>query len=157
MARKRLPSYFAFILLMIGILISLWGYKILEDAQKSEDWPTVEGRVMSSKLKSHNNSRWNSITYSVQILFKYTVQDKVYLSDKFSFEQTRSKDLTSVRRIVDGYPAGKYVQLFYDPDNPGVAVLDPRPKGRSYVLLGVGIALGLIGFLGFLIEMLKRI
>ena len=46
--------------------------------------------------------------------------------DKVSFGQYKSGDISYAKEIVEKYPEGSKVKVFYDPNNPEIAVLEPK-------------------------------
>lgn len=97
--------------------------------------------MISSEVKEGLSS-WTKAgrikLYVAEVLYEYSVHGERYSSDLVSFGEFGSHNTKNAQRIVDEYPAGKSVVVYYDPDNPDVAVL--RPGG----ILSVGAALVLL-------------
>ena len=81
---------FIFILfLIVGIAVSFWGYTMFKQARESKNWPTTNGKVTFSEVKSSlrrsTDSRKPSTTmYSAEVLYEYTVNGSIYTSKKVS-------------------------------------------------------------------------
>ncbi|MBP7593115.1 MAG: DUF3592 domain-containing protein, partial [Chloroflexi bacterium] len=49
--------------------------------------------------------------------------------------------------ILDRYPNGQRIAVFYDPTQPDKAVLEPGVSGGSYIVLGIGLLFVFISLL----------
>lgn len=88
----------------------------------ARDWPEVPCTVISSKVESHSSS--DGTTYSVEIVYKYTVAGKPYQSDRYDFTDFSSSGRNGKQKIVRRYPPGKKTICFVNPDDPNSAVLN---------------------------------
>lgn len=110
----------------IGILFFVFGFAALillaisiKNSKVTKSWPSTSGKILESKVKT-DRDRKNSYA---RILYEYTVNGKKYNSKrvraygilKFSFAEPAS--------VVNEFPAGKDVVVFYDPEDPSSAVL----------------------------------
>ncbi len=126
----------------------------------SKNWPTIEGRVISSKsVKTYRSSGsytsrygWGEgYIYQLVVFYEYMVNRRLFTSRRVFSTDYYSHDLRNVREIVDDYPPGKRVLVYYCPGNPRIAVLRPGVKLRNIALLVVGFfffGMGLHGILG---------
>jgi len=160
-ARNRLGSLG---LIGVGVLITVVGYclghylgrPILDHAKASNEWPFTPGKVLSSSVK-HSTSRdhkthRNKHSYSHHVEYEYSVPNTkdmgktkytgqvVWFGDDYS-----SSSRSTHEAVVKRYPVGVVVAVFYDPDDPSLAVLEPGAKLSSYVLYGIGWAFTLVG------------
>ncbi len=107
----------------------------------AKTWPTVLGKITSSNLV--NDARANTSTANVE--YKFTVGGKEFTGTKFGLSGGfRSKtDPDMVAQVVQDFPVGKVVPVYYNPGDPSEAVLEPTlywaPKKQ-------GIATNLRGF-----------
>jgi hypothetical protein len=84
--------------------------------------------------------------YTAKIGYEYQVDDKKYSSDRISFGGAYSSNSRSEHEeIAIQYPRNSRVKVFYKPDDPTTAVLEPGTTGSSYVALGCGIVLAVVG------------
>jgi hypothetical protein len=112
-------------------------------ADASKKWPTAPGAVTASALEKSPEGRWR---YRAALQYTYRVGGKDYQSNRIFWggNEGRQKHMTSV---VETYPAGCKVRIYYDPKNPAEAVLDPiqNTGSRPVVLYALAMAtLGLI-------------
>lgn len=129
---------FLSIFVIIGMGLSIWGGNVLRNASASSNWPTVTGQVINSTVSENSDS--DGTTYGADVYFEYRVNDQQYGSDTVSFGQFSSSDYGHARNIVNRYPEGTQVEVYYNPEDPETAVLEPGVTWSSYMLLGMGLA-----------------
>jgi hypothetical protein len=114
----------------VGILGGL-GYLFNSQAKKSKalkkaalSWPSVPGTVQTSRVEV---SGGEYTTVYPHIEYEYTVAaqkyryDSIKAGDKFvslSFTQSNAYE------VVEKYPVGTRVRVYYNPDNPAEATLE---------------------------------
>ena len=129
-------AFFTLIFMGVGIALSLWGWNTLQNAQTSESWPTTVGQVLSSNVRTDNDD--DGTSYFGDVTFSYVVDDLLYSSDNVSFGQYGSGNRSHAQGIVDRYPEGSRVTVYYDPADAETAVLEPGVTWSSYMLVGMG-------------------
>lgn len=150
---------------MIGYIIAIGisaviliyiGSDILK-AQKSRSWPTASGTVQDSGMESHQSRDDDGdikTTYGATIQYKYTVDGQEFVGDRRTFSNVRTSSVRNTEKILERYPLGSSVDVFYDPDDPSSSVLESGVGAATYILLlvpigflvfGIAGALGLIG------------
>jgi len=135
--------------LVIGLyLLHLGGNNLFESYQSSR-WAITEGQIILSKLgiveRTPGTSRKNPVPIA-KIKYSYTVKGKSYTSSRRSFNDYGSDIRDQQQNIVDGYPVGKIVKVYFDPDNPQQAILEHRSPVLYYLVFGGGVIFALIGY-----------
>jgi hypothetical protein len=117
-------------------LLALW-WTVAEvrrnaQARHSSHWSKVSGSILDSRVHVRpGTSRFPSRSYPV-IHYAYTVTGHAYQGNRATFDE--SCDESYARDVVDRYPAGMQVDVFYDPNRPSIAVLEPK----TFELYGIG-------------------
>jgi hypothetical protein len=115
----------------LGLTILLtWGvYRYYTTAQSTNNWPFVTGEVLEFDIRSRpaDTSVFASIRYS------YTVDGFRYTGSRFSVDNSETGVMQVARRL-DAYPEGRSVTVYYDPENPSSAVLEPGISVNSLVV-----------------------
>ncbi len=139
-------------------LILLWIYV---NAQMliiaSRNWPSVEGRIESSRVRRLTHSSEGSETtssYSPEIKYTYSVMGNNYEGNRISFGVPIGSFESSAKQVVARYPHGTTRMIYYDPQNPARAVLERKVYNNVTALI-VTIACLLIG-IGSLVVLLYR-
>ena len=137
-------------IVLLGVAFLNYGMGQISKAKQSVNWPSVTGTVVSSKTEQHTSTETSGstkreVTYDVAIItYEYNVGGKNYSSNKVAFGGQKRG---SAYMLVKQYPREKSVPVYYDPDNPEDAVLEPGMKEGSYFLPIFGVIIILFGFL----------
>ena len=122
-----------------GFVSFYFGKPLIDEAKASESWPTVQGSVTESRLESHTDD--GSTTYSVHVVYEYTVKGQRLVSDRVWFGGDYStSERSGMQQIVRDHPVGKQVTVYYSPDDPTEAVLMPGAYFSTYIIFVVGMA-----------------
>ena len=160
MANRKAGPVAAFIIGSIFLLVGggvafFLGKPILDTAKASESWPTVQGKVIKSELESHRNKK--STTYGALVIYKYEAGGEDYEGDEIWFGQYSSSNRSEMQKLVKEYPVGKDVTVYYSPDDPAQAVLQPGAFTSSYMLYGFGLLFFGVGCLLVIVPLLKLV
>lgn len=97
-------------------------------------WPAVDCRIVSSSVGTHSDS--DGTTYSIDIVYEYSVDGRAYRSERYDFFlEASSSGYASKEAVVERYPAGSTAVCYVDPGDPSDAVLDR--SFRPVYLLGL--------------------
>lgn len=118
----------AFFLVAAGML--WWGVTTVRNASVSRNWPAVTGTITASQVAISTDE--DGTTYSADVQYTYVVNDRRYTADTVNFGEYGSGSRSRIDKIVARYPPGGQVTVYYNPDNPGTAVLEPGLSWGSY-------------------------
>lgn len=111
---------------------------------RARNWPFVEGAVIATQPNSQGISR--------NFQYRYCVDGMEYLGARRSFYDYNSIDGQRAYRVLARYAPGSIVQVYYHPDNPEDAVLEPGANIVPFLFLALGLLVtgtGVAGLLGF--------
>jgi len=123
------------------------GKPILDQATQTNGWPKVDGKILSSEVTTlpdsedlqRENPRDRGPMYSATVLYEYTLDDRtIHSSSIWPGNGQASSSRAEQQGIVDRYLPGQAVPVFYDPEHPESAVLEPGANWTSYILYVVG-------------------
>jgi len=106
---------------------------IFEEARDSETWPTVMGTITSSELAKSRDSDGKTM-YSANIKYNYIVDSIEYYGTDIKSLNGSTSMKSSVKKTLRNYTKGKEVTVYFDPEFPSTAVLEP----------GIGLLFGLL-------------
>jgi len=146
--------------LLIGVGMLLLGTVMfkLPRAIVSSNWPTTEGEIVSSYVEvgDHGDSwsAWPRVSYT------YLVDGKKYTSNNIEVEDFGRATDSYAQKVIQRYPEGARVKVFYEPDDPAVAVLEPGfPRSSGFVfifllvvIMGIGVISLCIGLYGIAVD-----
>ncbi len=130
-------TLFVGIFFVVGVAVSWWGWRILQNARVSESWPATSGKVTYSQVRIDHDE--DGTTYHAEVGFSYVVNDQRYSADTVSFGQYGSSSRNHADEIVARYPEEQTVTVYYNPAEPETAVLEPGVTWSSYMVLGIGL------------------
>ncbi len=132
----------------IGMLVKL--AKHYGKLQQSKNWLSTNGKIISSDLDaqiSTDDDGYQTTTYLAKVFFTYEVNGNSYESDHVNFDYgMRTSNVRKPQSVVEQYPTGSDVTVYYDPENPQQSVLEKRVNGTFTTILvsAVFIAIGVV-------------
>jgi len=151
----------ALLLMGVGVWATVDGAAYAAEAASSEDWPTVDGRILESKV----NYVWSSGSnldgsyrpqprppkkvYGARIRFEYVVDGRSFDGKRISFGSVGGGE-SGARDLVERFPLGATVPVFYDPEDPAQAVLIAGSEG-VYVFPLVGVIMTVLAIVSLLV------
>jgi hypothetical protein len=147
---KILPTWVLQLLFIVfGVFTLGMGVMNAYRGTVSIRWPAANGTIKSSSTERIGGKR---VRYRINILYEYSVNGKIFTGTGVAFGLGAAGAATA-GGFVARYPVGKEVKVFYSPDHPEEAVLEPGVVGQSWCCLIVG---SLFTALGFLIPLINR-
>ena len=138
--RIYMTKVFPVLLVLAGAWLLYYGGRILLRADQSKTWPATEGVIKDSSVVPHGKS------YGAKVMYDYTVSEKSFSGRRIAFGSYNTSR-SDAQKIVDGYPKGKIVSVYYDPNNPQACVLEAGIKGQAWVRPGIGLFMAAAGIL----------
>lgn len=121
---------FPWFFVLAGAYILGGGIVKLVHASQSKSWPTVQGRILSSKIISVKHK--NGTSDKADVLYQYQVNNKTFTSGQIRFGQYDYDDSTGAKSDVEKYNRQPDLRVFYSPGNPSIAVLEPGIHGATW-------------------------
>ncbi len=128
-----------------GAVMLYFGVKEIHLARESVNWPSAEGTIHSSTVKWNEHSESVNNSFSAEVQYRYIVNGLLLWGNDIAFGALPSS-YTSAGDIVNRYPSGTTVKVYYRPNDPGVCVLEPGVQyGTFWGIPSVGLFLFLCG------------
>lgn len=131
------PYVIAAVLLLIACGCAQGVLHWLRKARTMSRWPTVTGRISFS---------W-AVLDGERIKYDYAVGGHSYVGHHISWRAaggSSSADPTP-QELAEKYPPGSAVTVFYDPNYPATAVLEPRNMQNAIFAAAFMVAFGFFG------------
>ncbi|HNN13413.1 MAG TPA: DUF3592 domain-containing protein [Anaerolineales bacterium] len=123
-----------------AIIANIYLFRMLMRAKRSEEaaqgWSATQGLVLRSEVKVRQSLNDDSTFPYVR--YSYEVAGKTYHSDQI-IPGGEISDLTTYK-VVQRYPAGAQVTVYYDPHDPRKAVLERSSKFSNNTWLFIIVA-----------------
>jgi hypothetical protein len=135
-------------LIGIGAFAAYGTVRMRLKTAQAHRWPTAAGTITSSEVETetgdHDERRVR--LHSAAITYTYEVGGKSYESDQIELGGTRETNRPGeFERLVARYPMGKRVTVYYDPDDPATATLEPGALGGIFNMAMVAGGFVLVG------------
>ncbi|NOH04827.1 MAG: DUF3592 domain-containing protein [Chloroflexi bacterium] len=118
--------------LSIGLVVFYHQIQALRWGKRSTRWPTTAGAIDSTSVQNLMSA--GDITYRLKIGYRYTVNGVQYHSKRLEFGiQPDFWRKEEAAEAVSKYPIGSSVTVYYNPDNPKVAVLTTGVSSSSRI------------------------
>ncbi len=121
-----------------GLLTALWGWSIIVKGRKTRRWPMVEGVIEQSALVADADDLLPHILYS------YTVAGQAYRRE-LEFPGGISPAPEFAASYAGKFPVGAKVRVYYDPEQPERATLEPGPGRGDWMIFVLGLAATVFG------------
>ena len=129
-----------------GAIFIFFALPPLQYAAASKNWPSVPGTITKSEVQVFK--RDGNTHYQPDIAYSYTVEGKKYTASKITVgDGSLDNNVTKAKRLQAEYPVDKEVDVYYDPDLPESAVLQPGTKSGDLMLAGISALFFFIGLL----------
>lgn len=116
---------------LAGVFLTAWGLSIIVKGRKTLRWPATEGVIEHSAADADD--------LLPHTLFSYTVADQTYRRE-LEFPGGISPTPELAVSYVERFPAGAKVRVYYDPEQPERATLEPGPARGDWMVLALGLA-----------------
>lgn len=158
--RKQQSPLGTLIISVVFFVAGLMAYQhltkpIAEEAEAAKNWPTAEGKITFSELNRTRNNEGADM-YSAMVEYDYVVDGNKYNSSGIKTLDGSTSSKSSVKKQLRKYARGTRVTVYYDPEYPDIAVLEPG----TGLLLGVLLKLPLLFCVGavlMVLNLLKRL
>jgi len=133
---------------LIGFTLLYMGARNVWQAKASNQWPSTDGLIVEASIKRQGNS------YMPKIVTSYNVNGQPFHTETTHFGQTAgSSDSTEADLLLLRYPQGAKVRVFYNPQDPSQAVLEPGFDAELLWLPGGGLAFALPGIMFLILHL----
>lgn len=132
---------FGVIAIVIGAVLYVVQLRQGLRAEASKKWPRASGTVTACALEKSPEHRRR---YRALVQYSYRVGGKDYQGSRIFWGGNEGRE-KHVASVVETYPAGSKVRVFYDPKNPAEAVLDPIQNTGSRQLVLYALAMITLG------------
>ncbi|WP_164021548.1 DUF3592 domain-containing protein [Pyxidicoccus trucidator] len=147
-------STISVILAVTGLGVLVWGLRRMQQIARTADWPTTEGTIRSSTVTSREVAPINAetsydddapkpapqILYRPEVEYTYTVDGQSYTGTSLGKDVVEVSSKQHAQAHAARYPRGTPAKVFYDPEDPSQAVLEPGVQATSWAVPGAGIA-----------------
>jgi hypothetical protein len=117
-------------------------------ASASQNWPMTMGTVIASFVeprRSSNGRGGTSTSYYPVVVYEYSAEGQRYQSRRIAFGLEVGGMSRMAEARIARYPVGSPVNVYYNPANPGEAVLEQRSPSNPWLILIVVVIVASVG------------
>ena len=119
---QGLATAFFGLFMLVGVIVFYFvSARPFSRILAARQWPAVPCTVVSSEVRSHRGDHGN--TYSVNILYSYSFNDREYKANRYDFFGGSSSGYAGKQAIVSRYAPGSQAACYVNPSDPNEAVL----------------------------------
>ena len=126
--------------IILGIFIFTSGVVTTKEAYQSKLWPTVTVSDFECSLNIHSSK------YSPSVECLFEVNGEIYSGTQYDFSDSYSSK-ASARMKIEKVKNRRYIEVYYNPLNPSMNVLNPGVRVVHFLRLIIGAAIPIICFL----------
>jgi hypothetical protein len=141
------------VFIAIGLGLLYYARSVSAKAQQSLSWPSTEGVISHSAVlqqMQQTSSSANDASYKADVAYRYKVRGRDYSSARITLADF-SSSAGRAQGIVNQYPDGAPVAVYYNPVDPSDAVLERGGTSGIrvlYIIGGVFAAAGVLFLFG---------
>lgn len=111
-------------------------------------WPSTEGLIVGSDLHSGHTRGFDGprFVYYPLVTYEYQVNGNSYTSQTVALSRQGSRVRFWATNILETYPTGSRVYVYYHPRTPQKAYLEPGPNWHDGFKFCVGIIFLWLGY-----------
>ena len=146
------------ILSVLAVALIAFALRLHVVASGAQEWSATRGVVVESYIRKtgagNAGEAGDTDTYSPVVRYEYRVGSDPYASSKIGFGDL-FYNWYSAKSRVQAFPKGSSVTVYFDPEDPSIAVLDRTYPSVPIAMLGAIAALCFLGaaFLPKLVRM----
>ena len=137
-----LPHLLGAFLIGLGAVAIAYAVRGLRLGRASSNWPSTRGIVIDSYVEESEGDSGTS--YYPQVKYRFEVDGNEYEVDEWTYHALDGSEETA-KGIIERYPKGHEVMVYYDPENPRHAVLKPGVNTGKYFIFFVATILLVVG------------
>lgn len=147
--QEPLILFLAASLFLLGAFLLARPLLVIRRARHSRHWPRVTGVVVSRRaVPVLDYTRELSLLrarFVPQVAYRYHVHGRDYLSTHIHFGRATAVVKEAADAAYPAYRPGEEVAVYFDPQDPGVAVLEPGVCRVDHVSLIAGLGVLVAG------------
>lgn len=113
---------FGAVFIYLGLNLLVGEIRTWRKAIASREWPSGVGRIISSEVQTAYGGR--SATHYPRAKYSYTVAGQNYTGERIGFAWRDVFNRQAAEKVVERYPPGQTVTVFYDSQQPPESTLD---------------------------------
>jgi hypothetical protein len=131
-------GFFAVVFGGVGFFLLVRLIMAFRLASQSQGWTSTMGQIKISKVQFKDNNGADSYpatSYLPNVEYSFTVMGLKYRGTRIAFGMDITGTRSKAEKIINRFPAGSAVVVYYDPNNPAESVLEQKVENKTGVLI----------------------
>jgi hypothetical protein len=132
---------------VIGAGLFALGWFQYRKVRASRNWPSTVGRILSGRVgtgvESGGEDEADTTSYYPAIQYEYQVAGQTYRGNDIAFNRKTYASQKQAEAALRVYPVGGDMLVYYDPRQPGRAVLERKASAGTALMVIGGLIVGL--------------
>ncbi len=137
--RQYTTTAFLMIFVIVGFGILCYGVYTLNLSRVSFGWPTADGVITHATITREDR------TWHANVDYRFSVNGDNYNGNRITLWDYGVDDPSHAQSIVNKYPEGTKVRIYYMKKKPETCILEPGIKGSAWFVAGLGLVFVLVG------------
>lgn len=132
--------YLLLLFFLTGIFLTFAGVNNVREWRASQSWPSVTGKVVEAQIVEVRDESDGNVyfSYTLKITYQYSVNDKIYTSDRISFiGQPSYLSENLAQQAFRNIAPDRRVIVYYDRADPNRAVLERQTFYDTGIVIGI--------------------
>lgn len=154
-----IKGFFGFIS-ALGLFFAVFGIYFIIAGYGARSWPAAEGMIEATNVRVNillagrgsvtDSSREARRTYYPEITYRWMVDGQTYTGTRFALGEAHPDfpDRQDAQEAARRFPSGQAIDVYFDPEDPGSAVIDRSLKLGAFVPLPLGLFFAAFGVFG---------
>jgi hypothetical protein len=155
---RHIPLAFPVVVGAIGVILIVSSALQLRFSRATTHWPSVAGKVVRAgirPLETIREKKQKVVLFVPDVAYSYTVNGREHIAATIRPDLQGEPTTFSAERLLERYPLGTNVAVYYNPANPADAVLEPGRNPQTTSLLACGIVLTIVSGVMILMRFLR--
>ncbi len=127
-------DYLRVVFSVAAVVLIVFGLFTMREASRSRGWAWTDGRVVQSSVNEFTSK--GTTTFRPMVVYSYSVGPVRYMSSRIAFRSLASGTRADAAKVAASVPAGRPVRVFYDPQEPDRALLEPAGNPWPSIIAG---------------------
>ena len=152
LAKKRITSTLAVLLLIVGSLLVVHRSAKIEESRAKKSWPSTQAVIVSSKVAGKR-------AFHPEVVYRYRVGEQEFVGQTIMNMPGfggRTNRLDAAEKIVAAHKAGTKITVHYNPRQPQMSVVSIVPTYTVFMQLSVGVMVVCLAAFWFSLLMMRR-
>ena len=131
----------------IGLGTTAFGVVLVRRAAAARRWPTVDGRVVSSRVRESPSMTPDDQYHTMHdaaVRYVYSVDGREYRGTRITMFDGTTSVRKGAEKVAARYPKGGKVRVYVDPADPGRACLAPGAGFFTWLPFAMGVSITLL-------------